>query len=110
MREAIKMLPIIGETPERLQKLRNTAIAALPLVDVQNVQIGKLAANNQHFLSADAQFQRFALLQPDSSIHIVEPAAQALLYAIPPEEANSVVISPDGRSFILNGSQCVLRT
>lgn len=110
VREAIKMLPIIGETPERLQKLRNTAIAALPLVDVQNVQIGKLAANNQHFLSADAQFQRFALLQPDSSIHIVEPAAQALLYAIPPEEANSVVISPDGRSFILNGSQCVLRT
>lgn len=110
VREAIELLPAIGETPERQYKLRNTAIASLPLIDIQQVQFGKLASTNQQFLSADTAFQRFALQQPDGAIHILDPASQKLQHFVPPGEADTAVISPNGQHMIIHGSECWLQS
>lgn len=109
VRSAIQMLPVIGETPERVFKLRNTAIAALPLADVKEVEIAEAASGNQAFLSADSKLQRLAMRQVDGSIHIIDAPKNILLHQLPAGEAESVVISPDGSHMIVSGSSCTLQ-
>ena len=109
VRSAIQMLPVIGATPERVFKLRNTAIAALPLTDVEQVEIAESASGNQDFLSADSKLQRFAMRQTDGSINIVDAPKKVLLHRLPAGEADSVVISPDGSHMIVSGSSCTLQ-
>lgn len=110
VREAISLLEIIGDNEDRRFKLRNTAIASLPLVDIQRVHIAKLASTNQEFLSADTAFHRFALRQPDGSIHVLEPEENKLLHVLSAEQASNVLISPDGSHMIVIGPECFLQS
>lgn len=102
VREAQQLLPTVGPTSERQSQLRDTAIAALPLLDIQRVPITSMPIGNQSFLSADRKFQRMALRQSDGTINIIQSAGQTVLRHFPPDQANSVVISPDGRYVLVN--------
>ncbi|MBL8891153.1 MAG: protein kinase [Planctomycetaceae bacterium] len=102
VREAQQLLPTVGPTSERQSQLRDTAIAALPLLDIQKVPLTSLPTGNQSFISADRKFQRMALRQSDGTINIIQSAGQTVLRHFPPDQANSVVISPDGRYLLVN--------
>ncbi|MDP1564337.1 MAG: serine/threonine-protein kinase, partial [Pirellulaceae bacterium] len=108
VQKAQQLLPIVGATPERQFHLRNAAIAALPLIDVQKVPLTSSPTGNQSFMSADRRFQRMALMQTDGAMNVIQSPEQTVLRHIPPGQANSVVISPDGRYLLVNHDQSVL--
>ena len=108
VQNAQQLLPTVDATLERQSHLRDTAIAALPLLDVQKVPITSMPLGNQSFVSADRKFQRLALLQTDGAINIIQSDGQTLLRHFPPGQANSVVISPNGRYMLVNHHESVL--
>lgn len=106
--DAHKLIPALGATVERRSYLRDTAIAALPLLDVQSVPITDAPLRNQSFISADRKFHRLAFSQSDGSINIIQPLGQNVFMHFPAGQANSVVISPNGRYVIVNHQESIL--
>lgn len=109
IQEALQLLPFVGDTPERQLRLRNAAIAALPLIDIKPVPLANLPTDGQAFASSDLALQRIALAQPDGSINILATDQRTILHRFPAAAFSSVIISPDGRYTLAQGSECLLQ-
>lgn len=105
--EAKELFDRVKPTKDRKAMLRDVAIAALPLVDIEHSKKW-LGANWSYDLmfSADAAFNRVAQNLPTGSIVVTEAFGQKTVLELPAHDAREICISPNGKFLAVSGAKC----
>ncbi len=98
VKDAQELIDEVGRTPARIAALRDTAAASLPLPDINKIADwkGSPVANDGR-TSADQSLNRVAQLTSDQKIIVTEDFGSKLIVEIEAEDADHLVLSPDGR-------------
>ncbi len=98
VKDAKELIDEVGRTPARVAALRDTAAASLPLPDINKIAKWKgLPVANDGRTSADRTLNRVAQLTSDQKIIVTEDFGSVRIAEIEAEDADHLVLSPDGR-------------
>jgi serine/threonine protein kinase len=104
--EAKELFDRVEPTRARMAKLRDTAIAALPLVDVLHSKKWLGERWSYMAFSADEEFNRFAQLLPTGSIVVTEDFGRKRVLELPAHDAREICLSPNGKLLAISGAKC----
>ena len=104
--QAQKLIDLVGETPERIAVLRDTASACLPLSDIVKVANWKgPPIANVARVSADRWLSRVAVIS-DNRIMVTEAYGEKEIFESSSLDADHVALSPDGMWLAAWGAEC----
>jgi WD40 repeat protein len=106
--EAIKLaqtlLDEVEATPERKARLRDTALAAIPLVDIQPERKWRVPTGG--VIGVDQGLNRLATFTEEGMIVVSEGEAQRTICELPANDARELVLSPNGKWLAIIGEHC----